>query len=285
MKVDRKLLARRGLLSALRVRRETGIGPVSPLSIHDIVEKHGVEVWHCGIPSLEGFYCASPGPMIILNAMRPEGRKAFTCAHEFGHHIFGHGNKVDTDGVGLYSNDADEFLVDCFAGFLLMPRVAICNAFLARGWDFRRPTSIQVYSIACLFGVGYTTLIHHMKASINLLDKTTAEGLADVHLQSIHEELGGRSGCSIVPVDDQWIGRPVELVVGDQILATMSADAEGECLSGPIEGKHGLLYEAARPGVGRLISRKGEWTSFVRVAKREYVGRSSYRFLEDPDAK
>jgi hypothetical protein len=223
--------------------------------------------------------------MIILNSLRPEGRKAFTCAHEFGHFKFGHGNKADTQGVGLYSNNKEEFLVDCFAGYLLMPRAAIYHAFLVRNWNYRKPTPIQVYSIACLLGVGYTTLIHHMKASINLLDETIADELANVHLQSIQGELGGRSGASVVPVDKHWIGRPVDLVVGDSILVPEWAHAEAACLKGPIDGKAGRMFEAKRPGVGRLVSRKEEWTSFVRVSKREYVGRSAYRFLEDPDAE
>lgn len=273
------------MLAALRIRRDAGIGLTSPLNIHDVAERHGVEVWLSPISSLEGFYCSSPGPMIILNSLRPEGRKAYTCAHEFGHHVFGHGTKADTQGVGLYSNNKEEFLVDCFAGFLLMPRAAVCHAFLVRGWNYRMPTPQQVYAIACLFGVGYTTLIHHMRASITLLDEKSADDLEKVRIQIIQSDLGGRTGSSVIPVDENWVGRPVDITVGDRLLVPDQIQAEATCLFGPVEGTRGRFFEAKRPGVGRLRSHKGEWSAFVRVSRREYMGKSAYRFMEDPDAE
>ena len=186
----RRELALKGMLAALRTRRDADIAPDTPLSIYDFVEKQGVDLWFSEIPSLEGLYCSSPTPTIILNSARPDGRKAFTCAHEFGHHIFGHGTVVDTGDFEVNSDDDDEFLVDCFAGFALMPKTAICNSFLRREWDFRNPTPLQIYCISNLFGVGYSTLIHHLRSSLGLISRESADVLLDTRLPEIRKTLG-----------------------------------------------------------------------------------------------
>ena len=61
-----------------------------------------------------------------------------------------------------------------FAGFLLMPKLAICNALTIRGWKPAEATSEQISRISNLFGVTYTALIHHMSSGLGLLPRSAA---------------------------------------------------------------------------------------------------------------
>lgn len=71
----------------------------------------------------EGIYATRPKPMILISSLRPLSRRAFTCAHELGHHFFGHGSTIDELKEESESVDFQphEFLADTFGGFLLMP--------------------------------------------------------------------------------------------------------------------------------------------------------------------
>ena len=273
------------MLAALRIRRDAGIAPDAPLSIYDFVEKEGVGLWFSEIPSLEGLYCPSPTPTIILNSERPDGRKAFTCAHELGHHVFGHGTVVDTGDNKIYSDDDNEFLVDCFAGYALMPKTAICSSFLQRGWDFRNPTPLQIYCIANQFGVGYSTLIHHLRFSLGLISREPAETLLNTRLPEIRKTLGAPPNTPLVVVDQFWMGRPVDLNVKDTILVPRGAHFEGSCLIHSSTVSSGELMNAILPGLGKLSLPDRNWSTFVRVSRCGFTGRSSYRFLEESDGE
>jgi hypothetical protein len=45
----------------------------------------------------------------------------------------------------------------------------------------------------------------------------------------------------------------------------------------------GVVVTARVPGISRAESADGAWAVFVRVSRKDFVGRSTYRFLEDPD--
>jgi hypothetical protein len=271
----------RAMSTAVRLRRDSGVGTISAICIYDFVESHEIETRFCDLPSLEGMYSASPGPLILLSSERPEGRRTFTCAHEFGHHVFGHGMRVDTEGVGLYSDNDEEFLVDCFAGFLLMPNVSIRHAYICRGWNLSAPSAIQVFTIASYFGVGYSTLIHHMTNGLGLLDRTAAQGLLGVQPKDIRRQLTGRIDSNLVVVDNHWNDRPIDVQVGDVVHLPMNAEIEGSCAYLLSTLSTGRLFEARAQGIGRFYIDKPRWSAFVRVSRRNYTGRSRYRFLEE----
>lgn len=65
-----------------------------PCSAFDLALEIGVEVRLAPLPSAEDI--DFPGkPVIIVSSLRPSGRQAFTCAHEIGHHVYGHGEQFD----------------------------------------------------------------------------------------------------------------------------------------------------------------------------------------------
>jgi Zn-dependent peptidase ImmA (M78 family) len=95
-------------------------------------------------------------------------RRAFTCAHELGHHFFGHGSTIDEpkDDAQIGHFSPNEFLAEAFAGFLLLPAQGVKRAFSSRGIEVATATPEQMYTIASSFGVGYETIIEHLTHSL-----------------------------------------------------------------------------------------------------------------------
>src|SRR6266487_5305298 len=174
--------------AALRVRQSAGLGIWTPMCIYDVAEELGLEVRFVDISSMEGMYCKNAAPLILVSSLRPSGRQAFTCGHELGHHIYKHGTRID-EIIGRPAAksrfDPEEFLADCFAGFLLMPKSAVSRAFAIRGWDICSCTPLQLYTVAGTFGVGYTTLIQHLSSTLNLLPRSRANELARISPKQI----------------------------------------------------------------------------------------------------
>ena len=128
----RKDLARQALLKAEEIRDKYDIEPESAVNIFDLCGERldpPVLVRFSDIKSMEGFYLRQEKPEIWLGE-RPLVRRTFNCAHELGHHVFGHGSTMDeltAEGESGRSFDPKEFLVDTFAGSLLMPRIAVAR--------------------------------------------------------------------------------------------------------------------------------------------------------------
>jgi Zn-dependent peptidase ImmA (M78 family) len=123
---------------------------------------------------------ASSAPKILLSSLRPQGRRNFTCAHEIGHHIFGHGEQFDelTDEKStMRKNDPKEFSADCFAAYFLMPKSTIENGMKRRGYAYESMKPIQVYSLASWLGVGYSTLVNHLLYGIGTISRNKAQEL------------------------------------------------------------------------------------------------------------
>jgi Zn-dependent peptidase ImmA (M78 family) len=284
MTLTRKELARTALAAALELRASKGHNLVDPLCIYDLAEELKIEVRFADLPSLEGMYSSAPRPAIIIGSERPAGRRVYTCAHEVGHHRFGHGTRVDeirSEDVGPPPFDPDEFLVQSFAGFLLMPKLAVCNAFATRGWKPAQASEEQIYRISNLFGVSYTGLVRHMENALGILSASAAEKLLGTKLKDIRRDFISDPKRQLVLVDHLWKGRPVDLEVGDIALVPTGTVGEGCSLSHVETTAKGELFEARQPGHGRLTDATSSWANFVRVSRRSFVGRSIYRHLEE----
>lgn len=282
---NRRTIARQATVAALRTRREVGYGLDHAICVYDLAEKLGVEVRFLNLPSMEGMYLSASDPIIIISSLRPPGRRAFTCAHELGHHKWGEGMEFDEileqwDKPRL---DPKEFKADCFAGALLMPMMAVSRAFAVRGWCMENCTPAQVFSLAGYFGVGYTTLIHHMRSALQVLPGRHAQALLKVGPRKAQSQLLGlQTQHKVVDVDAHWASKAVDVEVGDLILTRGGAQSEGACIEPWSHVEHGRLFRAARPGIGRLVA-SSSCPAFVRVSRRDYVGRSLYRHWEEAD--
>lgn len=283
---SRRDLVRSAIGRALRVRQAADIPLWDAVCPYDLAEQRGVEVRFQALASFDGMRAGdSGGSTIVVSSLRPPGRKAFTCAHELGHEVFDHGVQFD-ELVG--SRDAprqdepEEIIADAFAGFLLMPKSAVEHGLAVRGWRLASCGPREIYSLASWLGVGYTTLIWHLQCGLRTLEANRADELRKVRLPRIRKEIL-RHDCpgELMIVDSHWAGRPVDIQVDDIALMPAGGRAEGTCIEAAPEATGRVLVRGVTPGIGRLILEESGWSGFVRVSRRDYVGRNKYRHLEE----
>lgn len=279
--------ARRAIFSALKARSRSNVGLTDALCVFDLAQNLGVDVRFQALPSIEGFLTKIPSPVIFLSSLRPAGRTRFTCAHELGHLWLGHENSpVDEtfqDLGALNSDETQEFEANMFGLFLLMPKSAVQNAFVSRGRSVRNCSRIDVFRVSNWLGVGYSTLITHMKGNLKLLAPEHAAMLMKHRPKDIASELlGYQPANSVTVVDGYWRTRPIDIEVGDILLSDSRLQTTGESAVlqyEPSGGKH--VYSGMAPGICQVADSKG-WSNIVRIKKRQYVGRSMFRHLEEP---
>lgn len=274
----REGLARRAVREALRLRARHGLAPDQPVCPVDLALEEGLEVRFEPAPSLEGLYAPDEG-LIVLGSLRPSGRRNYTCAHELGHHVFGHGFRVDEMAdVALSEATDDEYLANRFAAALLMPKLAVLRAFGARGWDPTEAAPDRVYAVSCALGVGYATLVSYLEGTLGLVSSSAASRMRKRSPKAIRAQLvGADTAGGLVVVDKFWRGRPVDAEVGDVLLVPPGAKPD----AGIVERAGLDAFRAFAPGVTRLSN--GEWEAELRVMRRGFRGLAQYRHLEDPD--
>ncbi len=275
-----------GMTKALRMRQSMGIPLDTSICIYDLAQKLGLDVWFMKLPKFEGVYCKGTST-IAISSLRPTGRQRHTCAHEVGHHVYGHSVKVDeclSDNASSPRFIPEEFLVDCFGDFLLMPKLAVSKAFNSRGINIQLCLPEDIYAVSCQFGVGYSSLITHMETNLKLLTSNQAKEFSKIPPKKIRTSIVGHEiKRNLFVIDTQWIGRPIDLEIGDCILVPDNFLLEEELLEFSDNVARGKLYYAVRPGCGHISCADTNWESIIRVSKYQYAGRAMYRYLEDPD--
>ena len=106
---SRRTLSTQGMHESIRARSKNEAGLTGPLCIYKLCETHGVTVRFVDV-NMEGMYQRSAAPRIFISSLRPVARRAFNCAHELGHHLFGHGSTVDQLYEELSKEDRDTLL-------------------------------------------------------------------------------------------------------------------------------------------------------------------------------
>ena len=280
----RRNLARRAMLEAINVRCCAKLGQVGPLDVYDLCQKLGLRVRFVEI-SMEGMYKRGRPPRILLSALRPQARRTYTCAHELGHHVFGHGLTIDElvqDAARARPLTPEEALAYSFAGFLLMPALGVRKAFTERGWRASEASPAQLLTVASAFGVGYTTLVNHLAYALDTFSASRATQLVKVPLPRIRRDLVGTALSSpLIVVDGHWALPTVDAEVGTHILLPPGTVVPGDLLAHRADTPHGPLFEAIKPGITRAERPCSEWAAFVRICRFQYVGLSEYRHLED----
>jgi hypothetical protein len=177
--------------------------------------------------------------------------------------------------------DTKEFAADCFAGALLMPKMAVERAFSDREWKISECTPGEVYVVSNYFGVGYTTLIHHMRSALLLMPDAHAEALLKTRPRQAQAlALGWEAPETVWIVDAHWTDRAIDAEAGDLIFVYGQPSSEGDCMEHVLDMEEGRLLRARQPGIGRLENGSA-WSAFVRVSRRGFVGRSLYRHREE----
>lgn len=281
--MSRTDLAKQALEKSLEIREEYGYDFRSPLCVYELAERARVSVRFVDDVSMEGVYAALAKPKILISSLRPAGRRAFTCAHELGHHFFGHGSTIDElkEDVEAGEFQPNEFLADTFAGFLLMPAQAVMRAFSSRQFDVATATAEQIYAVACSFGVGYETLIGHLEYSLKQLTKDRATTLRKPKLPKIRQRiLGSATPDHLIVVDRQYTLATVDTEVGNRVLLPTGVTSDSDQIELIEQMPHGNLYRALRPGLARAADGT-RWGVVVRVSRFQYAGLAQYRHLEE----
>jgi Zn-dependent peptidase ImmA (M78 family) len=288
---NRRALATEAMQAAAATRAKAKLNQAGPICIYGLCETLGVAVRFNNI-NMEGMYQRGRPPRIHLSARRPLPRRAYNCAHELGHHVFGHGSSIDElreDAKAQPWEDPKEFLADTFAGFILMPIIGLRRAFSVRGWTPETATPAQIFTIACEFGVGYGTLLTHLSAGVNMLSRGRTAALHRTTPKALRIDILGALTPEPLIVADRHRAAPIlDAEVKTLLLLPAGTEATGGGLAFERDLAAGRLFRAVKPGIFQAGS--GDWAVFVRVApvqKNEpygYVGLAQYRHLEeDPD--
>ena len=280
----RDRLAREAVAAALRVRTRFGRRLDQPVCPFELAEEMQVTVRFEPLPSLEGMY-SPEGPVAVIGSLRPAARRSFTCAHELGHHVLGHGLRIDeaSDSAegDVLENDNYEYAADRFAAALLMPKIAVERAFTIRKWKIGVCTPEQAYTIAGIMGVGYITLIGYMDHTLLAISASAAHRLRQFTPQQVRKRILGFTPIkNLVVVDSHWTDRSVDIEIGDLITLPDGVLIEGKAIQrdtliGPV------IARAVTPGIAAV--KRGTWSITVRVCRTPYRGLAVYRHLEDPD--
>ena len=282
-----KYLFRKALQKADEVRDNLGLDMFEPMNIFDSCVSLDITVRFVDI-SMEGMYFrhdTSENATILISSLRPFPRRFFTGAHELGHHVFNHGNKIDgllELGIENDNQDEDEFLVDCFAGALLMPIAGIEAEFINRNWTPTKATPIQFYTISSIFGTGYSTLITHCKAN-GIIDNSKALSLLKYNPAKILKNLFsiGVPNAHFKIIDGISPIKVIDLEVNNYIILPKDTEVEGSNLERKMGTTLGAAFIATKPGIVRVISKEKGLKAFVRIQSFQYVGLAQYRHLEN----
>lgn len=276
----------KGMQASIAIRAQVGIDLKSPVCVYGICDSLGVTVRFNDI-NMEGMYDGGSTPRIHISALRPLARRAFTCAHELGHHVFGHGSTIDElrDEQSQSPNATrppNELLADAFAAFLLMPTLGVREAFAKRGLKPNTASAVEISAIACNFGVGQSTLVNHLTYSLGMITLDRRDLLGRITPKIIRTELLGETVMEPLTIADQcWTSPVLDAEVGGLLLLPAGVVADTAMLMPARDLSAGRLFRTVKPGITRVAIPGKSWATYVRVAKSKYVGLARYRHLED----
>jgi hypothetical protein len=279
-------MAKQASTMSLRLRAEARFKPWDAIDIFDLAHGAGVELRFANIPSMEGMYLRQQSPLILIASERPSGRQRFTCAHELGHHLFEDSSRIDelleTTNPDERKSD-EEIRADMFAGLLLMPKTTVMRGFAVRNLPIATASAIDVFRVSCWLGVGYSTLLNHLKFALHIIQDDHFASLIRHPPKSIRREILGRDiPEDLIVVDEFWDGRPIDARVGDLLLLPHGSTLEGQNCLAESGSTNPTLFRAVKPGIGRFESSSG-WAAFARVMRKNYEGRAIFRHLEEVD--
>lgn len=269
--------------AASDAREQASLDLVDPIDVYALASALNTRVRFVDI-DMEGFYFKGSPARVLLSAHRPLPRRAFTCAHELGHHWFGHGTTMDelqTDDRSD-SENPNEILANGFASFLLMPTIGIRRAFNARGWDISKAGPLQMLTVASEFGVGYETLLTHLSMMLKDLPPNRRAELEKTKPKKIRKNLLGENDLTgLTILDSHQQAKTIELEIGRGVVLPKGTLLDGNSLTAAGTFPTFDLYRATKRGL--TTAKNAAWTVELRIAPTKFIGPAQYRYLEDPD--
>ena len=278
--MNRRSLAIQAVRAATRLRLSQKVAPAHGVCPFDIGRKLGISIRLASIPSLEGMYSPEPSLAIVIGSERPLGRKRYTCGHELGHHVFGHGYRMDElDEFNSTPHSPEEFIAQRFSAALLMPKIATDATFAKRGWDIPTATPEQIFMVAQELGVGYTALITNLSANTNQLTQPQADRLKKSRLPALRNQVAGFNVDGDVFFLSGPCARPIlDVEVGDIIILPDGAKLESNLIEKRTDPSGHFV--ALTPGTAEISFPGGERNS-LRISRRNFIGLAHYRYLEE----
>lgn len=280
----KKNLVMQGMQASIAARTRAGLDLKSPACIYGLCEANKVAVRFNDI-NMEGMYDRSPRPRIHLSALRPLARRAFTCAHELGHHVFGHGSTIDElqdDQAKNADRPPNEVLADSFAAFVLMPTLGLRDAFARRGLNPNHATAADTYAVACNFGIGQSTLVNHLAYGISMITQGQRDRLGRITPKMIRTEILGEVVTEHLTIADRhWNSSTLDMEESALLLLPAGVVVDATVLAPERILGAGRLFRAAKCGITRVAIPGTGWATYVRIARKQYVGLARFRHLED----
>ena len=272
--------------SSLKVRNKLGFDLYEPINIYDVCHLYNVSVRLVNI-NMEGIYVKADkfkSSTILLSNERPFSRRVFTCAHEFGHHCYGHGSKIDNldyNSKYSYDQDQEELLVNAFASSLLMPIAGIQVEFVKRKLSPHTASPLDYYVISSFFGVGYHTLVYHCKINkliggikMKELLKFTPSKILKLYFSSNIEK------SHFKYIDNYSQPSVVDLEISNYLILPNDVKIDNNYLKEIKRTNFGIICMANKMGITEVISQNFDDNICVRIENKNYVGLSEYRHLE-----
>jgi hypothetical protein len=273
-----------GMQASIAARTKAGLDLQSPACIYGLCDAHNVNVRFNDI-NMEGMYDRQPKPRIHVSVLRPLARRTFTCAHELGHHVFGHGSTIDElrdDHAKNADRPPNEVLADSFAAFVLMPTLGLREAFVKRGLDPNKASALDMYAIACNFGVGQATLVNHLAYGIDMISPVQRERLGRITPKMIRTELLGQVVSEPLTIADQhWNSPTLDMEQGALLMLPSGVVVDTAMLMPERDLAGGRLLRAIKVGITRVVIPGSSWATYVRIARHQYVGLARFRHLEE----
>jgi Zn-dependent peptidase ImmA (M78 family) len=272
---------------AAEIREDADLNMFQPVNVFDLCANLPLTVRFVDI-NMEGMYISQQdgaSPIILLSNQRPLPRRTYTCAHELGHHIFGHGTRVDTlsdqasEGVAY---DSDELLVDTFAGALMMPIAGVLAEFNKRKWNPAKASALDFFTISSVFGVGYQTLVTHSRMN-GVIDESKKKELFRYTPAKILEGIMGTKieNSHFRIIDSYFNFTPIDLEVSNYVFLPASFRVDTDHLQKQTESSIGIAYKATKPGIVQIVNYESNDGYFIRIQKSGYIGLAEYRHLEN----
>jgi Zn-dependent peptidase ImmA (M78 family) len=282
--INRRALLVEAAQAASDARDRAGFDMISPIDVYELARRLDLRVLFLDV-SMEGIYQKGPPSRVILSAQRPLARRAYTCAHEIGHHWFGHGSILDELQADdrKASEKPEEILAEGFGGFLMMPTIGLRRAFAKRGWQIETAAPAQFLTVASEFGVGFSTIVTHLAYTVRDLSAARRTELDKWTPQRIRRQMFGEQEIdALTIIDAHTENSAIDLEVGHGL--AVPHDAQLDCASLTHLGTFGTtdLYRAQARGVGTLSL--GGPPQAVRIAPENFTGRAIFRHEDDPDA-
>lgn len=182
---------------AREARKSLGVGEESRLPdiLRLIEDTAHIPVFLRALPhGLSGAYRVKDGaPFILVSSAVAVVRQRFTLAHEYGHHVLGHGSLLDTEEtLRDFTHDPRESDANKFAAEFLAPIRAVQNWMEAHD---QPPVNLEVVvRVADAFGISAASACIRLEAARFLTSQPARKQIKDAIETGEHKQLEARLG-------------------------------------------------------------------------------------------